>query len=135
MARSIAAGSVYFAVVFVLGFFLGAFRVLITAPKLGTTAAALVELPLILTASWFAAKWCVSKFHVSSELADRLAVGSVAFCLTMLAELSLSMLLFGRTVPAHFGTYAHWLGLAGLFAQILFALFPLLQRRAGRQMM
>ncbi len=131
MPRSLAAGSIYFAVVFAIGFALGIVRVVITGPKLGETAAVLLEIPVILTASWFVAKWCVARFAVRSDAAERLTMGLVAFCLTMLAEMAMAVLLFGRTVPEHFATYSHSLGLVGLMAQFLFALLPYIQGRVG----
>jgi hypothetical protein len=63
--------------------------------------------------------------------AERLTMGFVAFCLTMIAELAMSVLLFGRTIPEHFATYSHLLGLIGLMAQLLFALLPYVQGRVG----
>ncbi len=131
MPRSVAAGSIYFAVVFAIGFALGVVRVLITGPKLGETAAVLLEVPVILTASWFVARWCVARFAVGSDAAERLTMGFVAFCLTMLAEMAMAVLLFGRSVPEHIATYSHSLGLVGLMAQFLFALLPCVQGRVG----
>lgn len=127
MARSLWAGVVYFAGVFALGFALGVVRALVTSPRLGETAAVLLEIPVILAASWFAAKWCVAVCSVPSGGAERLTMGFVAFSLTMLAELLLSVMLFGQTVREHFATYAHFLGLIGLAAQALFAIFPYVQ--------
>ena len=56
IARSLLAGAAYFAVVFATGFALGVVRVLVTAPRLGETGAVLLEVPIILAASWFAAR-------------------------------------------------------------------------------
>lgn len=131
MPRSLAAGGIYFAVVFGIGFALGTVRVLITGPRLGETAAVLLEVPVIVTASWFVAKWCVTRFAVPSGAVERLTMGFVAFCLTMLAELAMSILLFNHTVSEHFATYSHLPGLVGLMAQLLFALLPYAQGRVG----
>jgi hypothetical protein len=127
LAGSVLAGGVYFAGVFALGFALGIVRVLITGPKLGETAALLLEVPVILTASWFASKCCVAVFSVPPSAPDRLTMGFAAFSLTMLAELALSVMLFAHTVPEHFATYTHFPGLTGLAAQALFALIPYVQ--------
>ena len=129
--RSLAAGGLYFAVVFGIGFALGTVRVLVTGPRLGETAAVLLEIPVIMTASWFVAKWCIARYAVRSSAAERLTMGLVAFCLTMLAELAMSVLLFGHTVSEHFATYSHLPGLIGLTAQLLFALLPYVQARAA----
>ena len=94
--RSLAAGSIYFAVVFAIGFALGMVRVLITGPKLGEAAAVLLELPVILTASWFVAKWCIARFAVGSDVVKRLTMGFVAFSLTMLAEMAMAVLCLAK---------------------------------------
>lgn len=122
--RSLMAGGIYFAIVFTLGFALGVVRVLITQPRFGDVAAVSLEAPVILTASWFAARWSVAKFGVSSGAPDRFVMGVFAFGLTMLAELGLSVLVFHYSVSAHFDTYTHIAGLIGLAAQIVFALIP-----------
>src|SRR4051812_6385929 len=107
MTPSIRAGVVYFASVFALGFALGVLRVQITGPAVGEFAAVLLEIPIILTASWFTARWCVAQFSVPPDGAERLTMGFVAFSLTMLAELALSVILFGHTVSEHVATYTH----------------------------
>lgn len=122
------AGGAYFAVVFALGFALGVIRVLVTAPRFGATAAVLLEAPVILAASWFAARGCIAAFRVPEGATERLTMGFVAFALTMLAELGLAVLLFGRTMQEHLASYADAAGLVGLAAQLLFALIPFLQR-------
>ena len=127
MTGTVFAGWVYFAIIFALGFILGVVRVMISAPRLGETTAVLLEVPVILAASWFTARWLVRACSVPAQTRDRLIMGFVAFALTMLAELALSVGLFGRSLPEHFAIYAHGVGLAGLIAQILFALFPVLQ--------
>jgi hypothetical protein len=54
-------------------------------------------------------------------------MGAVAFALLMAGELSISVLLTGRSAAEHLQLYrevSHMLGLAG---QLAFALFPVLQ--------
>jgi hypothetical protein len=129
--RSLAAGGAYFAVIFASGFALGVVRVMITAPLIGETPAVLLEIPIILAASWFAAGWCIRRFGVRSAAADRLGMGFTAFALTLMAELGVSIVLFGRTLSEHLAIYGDFPGLAGLAAQILFALIPFIQARRG----
>jgi hypothetical protein len=60
-------------------------------------------------------------------LTSRLVMGMVAFGLLMIGEVSLSILLGGRSLAEHLALYRqipHRLGLAG---QVAFALFPVLQ--------
>jgi hypothetical protein len=125
MDRVVRAGLAYFAVVFAVGFALGTLRTLVVVPAVGETAAVLLELPLMLAASWIASGWIVDRFAVPATVGARFATGAFAFALLMLAELALSVFLAGRTPAGHLALYAlvpHQLGLAG---QIAFALFPL----------
>jgi hypothetical protein len=123
------AASAYFALLFGLGFVLGTLRVLLIVPVLGELPAVLLELPVMLTASWFACRWLVQRFAVPADVASRLIMGGVAFALLMAAEAGVSMLLMGRTLAQHWATYDSLPALAGLLAQMLFAAFPLFQRR------
>ncbi len=134
MKPSLGAGGVYFAGVFALGFALGMVRDLIAAPKVGEFAAVLLEIPVILTVSWFAAKWCIALFSVPPGGAERLTMGLFAFSLTMLAEMAMSVILFGHTVHDHIATYTHFIGLVGLAAQLLFAIIPYVQSEPRRRL-
>lgn len=122
----------YFLIVFGAGFVFGTIRTLTTAdaPDARLLAVA-VELPAIIAVSWFACRHAVRHFNVPRDSAARLAMGTIAFALLMLAELLLDFLLAGRSVQEHFALYAqpaHMLGLAG---QVVFALLPSVQARNG----
>ncbi|MDH7975246.1 hypothetical protein QH494_23930 [Sphingomonas sp. AR_OL41] len=132
MTRIIAAALAYFATVFGLRFLLGTLRVLFVIPRIGETAAVLLELPVMLTASWVAAGWCVRRFAVPPRVAPRLAMGLLAFALVMVAELALAVILFGQSPAQHFASFRHFAGAAGLAAQIGYALFPALRRAQPR---
>lgn len=57
--RIAGAGLAYWAVVFALGFVLGTIRVTWVIPAVGLMPATLLELPIILGASWLApGGWC-----------------------------------------------------------------------------
>lgn len=122
------AGAVYFAAVFALGFLLGTLRVAALAPVLGETRAILLELPVMLAASWLVCGWSVRRFDVPRAVGARVAMGGVAFALLMAAELSLSILLMDRSAAEHLGRYAETGPALGLAAQLLFAAFPLMRR-------
>lgn len=55
--------------IFALGFVLGTIRVLWLEPKLGMLTATPCGTPLMLLASWFAARWLVRRFAISSPRA------------------------------------------------------------------
>jgi hypothetical protein len=121
------AGLAYSAIVFWIGFVLGAFRVLILVPFLGTIAAAVVELPFMLAVSWIACQWVIERFSVSNRAIHRFAMGGLAFGLLMALEVGVSVFGFGQTVAEHFGTYREASAVIGLTAQILFALMPVIR--------
>lgn len=133
--RPIPVAASYFALVFALGFALGTVRVLWLAPMLGEVAAVLAELPVMLAASYFTARWLTRRFAIrGAQSAD--LMGGVAFALLMLAEASLA-----RTLPGTgAGTgIAEWFaslftvpGIYGLAGQIGFGAMPLLVRPEGQ---
>jgi hypothetical protein len=114
----------YFAIVFSVGFILGAVRTLAVTPRIGATAAVLIELPLILGASWFVATRIVRQERPAPAAA--LAMGTLAFLLLMIAEATIAVTLSNQSLTqwsaALFETPG-WIGLAG---QLAFGLFPLL---------
>jgi len=126
---AIPAGLLYFAAIFALGFVLGALRTLYLAPAIGPTAAVLCELPVMLAASWFAAKALVRRFGVRSESAA-LAMGGLAFALLMGAECALAVAL-GGTPRGWLGSLGTVPGAIGLAGQVAFALAPWAVERRG----
>jgi hypothetical protein len=127
MGRAWRAGVVYFLAVFAAGFVLGVLRTLFVSPHIGVLAAVAVELPIVLAVAW----WVSARLQRGSSPTLRGAglMGGTAFALLLLAETSLSIALFGRTIAEHLSLYAdadHQLGFVG---QIAFALIPAVQVR------
>jgi hypothetical protein len=125
LIRPAGAGFVYAIVVFAAGFALGTVRTLLVAPRLGATLAVLIELPLILGASWWISRRCVARFEVSRAVAVRLLMGVVALLVLTLLEVTLSTLVFGRPVADYLASLTTLAGAIGLAGQIAFAAFPL----------
>jgi hypothetical protein len=125
----------YFALVFAAGFLLGTVRTLFVrdAPSAGRLLGVLIELPIMLSASWFLCRTVIRRFAVASTVAVRAVMGGLAFALLLLAELLVGALLFGRTPGEHFALYRDASYALGLAAQIGFALMPLVQLRQGKQ--
>lgn len=132
---SVLPGIAYFLLVFSLGFLLGTVRTLFVrdAPTTGRLLGVLIELPIMLSASWFLCRYVTRRFAVASMVAARAVMGGVAFALLLLAELLVGALLFGRTPSEHFVLYCDASYALGLAAQITFALMPLVQMRKSRQ--
>lgn len=122
------AAAAYWATVFVFAFVLGTFRTLWLAPRLGDLAAVACELPLVLAASWFAARRVTHRFGVS-DAGAALAMGLIAFALLMLAELALAQLLAGQSPRQWAESLTNPAGALGLAGQVGFALMPWWVRR------
>lgn len=123
------AAAVYWATVFAFAFALGVVRTLWLAPRLGDLAAVACELPLVLTASWLAARRVTRRFGVS-EAGAALTMGLIAFALLMLAELALAQLLAGQSVRQWAEGLSTPAGALGLAGQVGFALMPWWVRRS-----
>jgi hypothetical protein len=121
--RIASAAIVYWAVVFALGFVLGTVRVLWVIPLVGLIPATLLELPVILAASWFAAGWLVHRFVIVSS-SEALAVGALAFVVLMAAECAMAGVLIGQTPAQWLAGLAEPHALLGLAGQVAFALMP-----------
>jgi len=117
------AASAYWATVFAFAFMLGIVRTLWLAPRLGDLAALACELPLVLTASWLAARRVTRRFGVGTP-GEALAMGLIAFALLMLAELALARVLAGQSVRQWAAGLATPAGALGLAGQAGFALMP-----------
>ena len=127
--RTLKAGVSYFALVFGAGFALGTLRVLLLVPRVGERTAELMESPIIIAVSYFAARWIVRRFAVPPAAGKRLGVGLIALALMLAFEFGFVLRLRGLTITEYFATRdpvsspVYYLSLA------LFALLPLLVRR------
>jgi hypothetical protein len=129
VARIVKAGLLYFALVFGAGFVLGALRILLLVPRIGTRAAELVETPVMVAISWFAAGWVVRRLEVPLATRPRFGMGLVALALMLVAEFSLVLRLRGLTLEEYFATRDPVSGAAYYSALILLALMPLVVER------
>lgn len=129
MSVPLLAGISYFALVFVVGFALGVLRGILLVPLVGELWAVAIELPVMLGVSWWVCGLLVTRMGVPPAVPSRLVMGGVAFALLLLAELGVSLLLLDRTPADHLATYARPPNQLGLFAQLLFALVPLIRCR------
>lgn len=121
------AGGAYFASAFALGFLLGTVRVLAVEPRFGALGAVLAETPIMLAASWIFCRLWIRRFKVAAAARHRLVMGATAFVLLIAAETLLGRYGFGRPFGDILAAYGTAAGAAGLAAQILFGLFPLVQ--------
>jgi hypothetical protein len=118
---------VYALSVFAIGFALGAIRVLLLVPRLGDTAAVLLETPFMLAVSWKISRWCARTDGLSTDTGGALLMGAIAFAILMFAEVWTAVLCFNRTVAEYFAGFGSVPGVIGLAAQLCFAGVPYLQ--------
>lgn len=129
MRSAIGAASEYFGLVFALGFVLGALRTVLLTPRLGATRAVMLELPVMLTASWLVCGRAIRRHAVPADAGRRGAMGGLAFGLLMLAELALGRFGFRRSPAEQLARFRSADGALGLAGQVAFGLFPLVSRR------
>jgi hypothetical protein len=115
----------YFGAVFAVAFVIGAFRVLVVAPRIGALAAVALEVPVILAVSWLVAGWVLRRWSLNPV--QRVGMGALAFGLLMVAELALAVFLFGQTAGEFVGGWGTLPGALGLAGQIGFAIVPALR--------
>ncbi len=120
----------YWAMVFALGFVLGTVRVLWLAPLVGLVPATLIELPVMLGASWLASGWLVQRFAITDSGAA-LAMGGLAFALLMGAECALAVMLSGETPAQWLAGLRQPHAALGLAGQMVFAGMPWWRVRTG----
>lgn len=118
------AGFAYWALIFALGFVLGTLRALWGAEALGEEQFILLEVPVMLLASWLAARMLMPRFAIHSRR-RALVMGVFAFALLMAAELALAAGMGGEGASAWIASLTHPPGLYGFLGQIAFGLMPL----------
>jgi hypothetical protein len=116
--------AVYFGIVFFVGFVLGTVRVLWLVPRLGVRVAELAELPLMLVAVYFGARWINRRFLVGRPASARLAAGVTALAILLLAEAALGRALRGLTLREAFLDRDPVSGTAYYLSLVAFALMP-----------
>jgi hypothetical protein len=112
--------------VFLMGFILGTIRMLLLVPRLGETIAVIVEAPIVLAASWFVCRWCADRLKVRRTVSARSLMGLVAFVVLMSAKVGLGAV-FGRSLVDQLAAFKSSPGAIGLGAQVIFAIFPVIQ--------
>lgn len=126
----IKAGLAYFAIVYLVGFILGSLRTFLLEPSLGVVVATLIEGPLIMTASYFAARALVRRYFNDTDVTPRLGMGLVALFSLLAVEAAMAGPFRGWTFSewlAHFSTAE---GVISLCLFLVFAAIPaLLPRR------
>lgn len=122
----------YFALVFGVGFVLGTVRVSLLVAALGERRAELLELPLMVLASFLAARWVVRRWRVPQGWRSRLPIGLAALALLLAAELLLALFLQGASPGEYVAGRDPVSGTAYALSLALFAVMPWLAPSPGR---
>lgn len=127
--RAFGCGCIYGALLFAIGFVLGTLRVLIVAPLIGTLAATMIELPLMLLAGYLLCIRVIRRGRISTDPAAR-AMMTAGFIIVLAAgELWVGMSLFGRSFDQLLADWRTTAGALGFAAQAVAALFPFIAAR------
>lgn len=125
MKRALIAATIYFLMLFTLGFLLGTIRVMIVAPRVGELAATAAEAPVMLVAALFACRWAVRRWRVPPQAVLRWIMALAFFALLLVSEASLGAILFDRTLAEQWAALRTLAGVLGLSAQVIAASLPL----------
>lgn len=123
---------VYFLLVYACGFATGVLREFLVTPRTGLTLALWIELPVMVAASFFSARFVQHRFRVGSDFQVRAVLGLISLALLVLAEEVMSWALRGVSVFTLWARFSPLAAIANFAGLLLFAVMPLIvQRRAG----
>ena len=127
--RIAAAATLYFAIVFGVGFLLGPIRVLWLEPRVGPIIAAACEAPFLLAAMIVAARWIVARVGLQQDALSLLLMGLGALVLQQAADFAVGIGLRDIGPSAQLAQFATPQGL--IYAALLaaFVVTPLLLNR------
>jgi len=123
------AGAAYFALVFGAGFALGSIRVPFVVPRLGERISELIEMPFMLIAIVFSARFIARRFTLPAATPVRLGVGLVALSLLLSAELLLAFILQSRSLGEYIASRDRVSGSFYLAMLVLYAVMPFILAR------
>ncbi len=115
-------GFIYFLIIFAFAFVLGIARGLLIAPRIGEAAAVVLEIPVLLVASWLVVRRLIRDRSI--DLQQLISIGAIAFLLTIASEAGLAGMIRGQSLAQWAASLATPLGIAGLAGQLGFALMP-----------
>ena len=127
--QALKAGAVYFAIVFAAGFALGTVRTLWIVPRVGTRIAELLEAPIMLVVMILAATLIVLRFAVPRLSSARLAMGSTALVLMLVAEFGFVLWIRRLSIRDYLATRDLVAGTVYYLMLVVFAAIPLVVGR------
>jgi hypothetical protein len=125
--RILAAATLYFLIVFGVGFLLGPIRVFWLEPRIGPLAAVACETPFLLAATVIAARAAPRVARLEPRASALLAVGMVALVIQQIADLTVGLTLRGISIAGQLARFATPEGAIYAVLLILFAIMPALR--------
>jgi hypothetical protein len=120
MTRSFKAGAVYFLLLYVIGFLLGATRELLLAPRLGVEVASALEALPMFAAIFHFAPLIARRFGIPPKSGGRLLMGFFGLTLLIGAEIAMTRAMRGLS-PEEW--LAHFASIEGVIYAVLLACF------------
>ncbi|MEE4184641.1 MAG: hypothetical protein V2J12_02605 [Gammaproteobacteria bacterium] len=116
-------GAAYFMLVFAVGFALGVVRVLWLVPLVGERAAELAEMPVMLVAIFYAARFVTRRFPASRER-DLIISGGLALGVLLAVEFSVVLWLRGLSINQYLAERDPVAGTVYYVMLLVFAAMP-----------
>jgi membrane associated rhomboid family serine protease len=120
MGRAIRAGTVYFLLLYVIGFLLGATRELLLAPRFGVVVASALEALPMLAAIFHFAPLIARRFGIPPKSGGRMLMGFSGLTLLIGAEIAMTRAMRGLS-PQEW--LAHFASVEGVIYAALLAAF------------
>jgi hypothetical protein len=126
--RSFKAGAVYFLLLYVVGFILGATREFLLAPRLGVAAASAIEALPMFAAIFHFAPLIARRFGIPPKSGGRIMLGLAGLTLLIGAEIAMTRAMRGLSPEQWLAHFASFEG--AIYAVLLacFAAMPWLRR-------
>ncbi len=122
-------GFLYFLGIFALGFVLGTIRTLVLVPRIGALYGVLLEIPIMLTVSWFFSIRLISRCSIPKDLKSLLFFGEWGFFLLIITETLFAVYIFGQSWSEYLDGLQTLPGLLGLTAQFIFGIIPVFHHK------
>lgn len=115
---------IYFGIVFGVGFLLGMIRVPFLVPAFGERIAEIIELPFMLAAVFFSARWIVQRYGLRSSVISAAAIGLIAAAILLLVEFSVVLWLRGLSIGEFLASRDRVAATLYYIAVAIFAIMP-----------
>jgi len=124
VSQTIRLALLYFIIVFAVGFVLGSIRVMFMVPAIGERWAELLEMPLMLLAITYTAKYLVYTYSMQIGLKGWLYIGIFALIFLLAVEFTVVLGLRDISLSEYFHSKDNVTGSAYLISLIIFMLMP-----------